>query len=227
MQASSSAILSPRWVPFTNLRLQTMADEYFESFHFRLTDGTPVEFHTITPDDRERIQEGFALISEQSRYLRFFAPLNELSDQQLEYLTDVDQDEHVAWGVIDLAHPEQPGLGVGRFIRDASDSDVAEVAVTVADEFQHRGVGSALFGILYLRAMDLDVRILRAYILPQNQFIADFLDQMGGTVQWEDNLMQVDLPVVEDWSRLEGTEYGEAFVALLRHLTDAREGHER
>lgn len=200
-----------------------MADVRFESFHFRLADGTPVEFHTITPADRERIREGFALISEHSRYLRFFAPLNELSDQQLEYLTDVDQHEHVAWGVVDLAHPEQPGLGVGRFIRDATDSDVAEVAVTVADEFQHRGVGSALFGVLYLRAMDLDVRVLRAYILPQNQFIVDMLEQLGGTVQWEDNLMQVDLPVVEDWSMLKETDYGEAFVELLHHLTNARE----
>lgn len=200
-----------------------MADEHFESFHFRLADGTPVEFHTITPQDRERIQEGFALVSEQSRYLRFFAPLNELSDQQLEYLTDVDQDEHVAWGVIDLSHPEQPGLGVGRFIRDASESDVAEVAVTVADEFQHRGVGSALFGVLYLRALDLGVETLRAYVLPENQFIADLLGRLGGTVQWQDNLMQVDVPIVEDWSRFEATDLGDSFVELLRYLNDARD----
>jgi GNAT superfamily N-acetyltransferase len=202
-----------------------MADQHFESFYFRLTDGTPVEFHTVTPEDRERIQEGFALISEQSRYLRFFAPLNELSDQQLEYLTDVDQDAHVAWGVIDLAHPEQPGLGVGRFIRDPAETDVAEVAVTVADRFQHRGVGSALFGILYLRAMDLGVRILRAYILPQNKFIAELLAQLGGSVAWEDNLMQVDLPIVDDVSRLEETDLGEAFVKLLRRLNAARDSN--
>ncbi|NBC18872.1 MAG: N-acetyltransferase [Bacteroidetes bacterium] len=200
-----------------------MADEHFESFHFRLADGTPVEFHTITPEDRERIREGFALVSEQSRYLRFFAPLNDLSDQQLEYLTDVDQDEHVAWGIIDLAHPEQPGLGVGRFIRDPSEADVAEVAVTVADEFQHRGVGSALFGILYLRAMDLGVQTLRAYILPENRFIAEILSQLGGTVQWHDNLMQVDVPIVENWARLEDTDLGASFVELLHHLDDARE----
>lgn len=205
--------------------LWAMADQHFESFYFRLTDGTPVEFHTVTPEDRERIQEGFALISEQSRYLRFFAPLNELSDQQLEYLTDVDQDAHVAWGVIDLAHPEQPGLGVGRFIRDPAETDVAEVAVTVADRFQHRGVGSALFGILYLRAMDLGVRILRAYILPQNKFIAELLAQLGGSVAWEDNLMQVDLPIVDDVSRLEETDLGEAFVKLLRRLNAARDSN--
>ena len=193
-----------------------------KAFQFRLADGTSVLFTTITPEDRERIREGFAHISEESRFLRFFAPLDALSESQLEYLTDVDQEAHVAWGVIDLDQPDQPGLGVGRFIRESPDADDAEVAITVVDEFQHRGVGSALFGLLYLRAIDLGVHTLCAYILPQNRFIADQLRQIGATVQWEENMMRIDLPVYEDKSKLEETDAGNTFVHLLQRLDAAR-----
>ena len=42
--------------------------------HSALTDGTRVCLRTIKPDDEERIRDGIARLSAESRYLRFFSP---------------------------------------------------------------------------------------------------------------------------------------------------------
>ena len=90
----------------------------------------------------------FERLSEESRYRRFFTTKNELSAAELDYLVDVDHEDHEAIIAIDPSSGEV--LGVARYIRSKDDAEVAEVAVTVADDWQRRGLGRAL-----LRPLDL------------------------------------------------------------------------
>ena len=65
-----------------------------------------------------------------------------MSAAELAYLVDVDHKDHEAIIAIDPSSGE--ALGVARYIRSKDDAQVAEVAVTVADDWQRRGLGRAL-----------------------------------------------------------------------------------
>ena len=92
----------------------------------------------IEPDDRDAVQGAFARLSEQSRYQRFMSAINELSESQLRYLTEVDHHDHEA--LIAFDREGGLGVGVGRYVR-LDDGTSAEAAVTVVDEWQGRGLG--------------------------------------------------------------------------------------
>ena len=93
---------------------------------------------------------GFERLGAESRYQRFLAPMAELSEDGITYLTDIDHHDHEALAAIDAETGD--GVGVARFIRRADRPDTAEAAVTVIDEWQGRGVGTALLDLLAERA---------------------------------------------------------------------------
>jgi GNAT superfamily N-acetyltransferase len=75
----------------------------------------------------------------------------------------VDQVTHVAWGALIDDVP----AGVGRYI--LGEDGVAEIAVTVVDEFQRRGLGRALFDALVASARASGIEELRFSIQPWNR----------------------------------------------------------
>src|SRR5687767_4485450 len=113
---------------------------------FLLPDGTPARLRPLVGTDRQVLQDMYAALSETSRRGRFLSAPPRLTEHTLDHLVDqVDQVEHVA--VILLApagHVEEAPVGVGRMIRYANDSTSADIGLAVADEWQGRGVGTAL-----------------------------------------------------------------------------------
>ena len=100
-----------------------------------------IVFRAIGPEHRELIEEGFARLSPDARYLRFFGAKHRLTPGELRYLSEPDGDDHFALGAAWL-HPSGmlEGLGVARYVRSPDDPKLAHVAVTVLDEAQGRGV---------------------------------------------------------------------------------------
>jgi RimJ/RimL family protein N-acetyltransferase len=113
---------------------------------FVLPDGTPVRMRAVAAGDRQLLQDIYAELSHRSRYRRFFSTPPRLTEPALDHLVnDVDQVDHVA--VVLFAPAGEDGeeaVGVGRMIRYAADPTTADIALAVADEWQGRGVGSAL-----------------------------------------------------------------------------------
>jgi GNAT superfamily N-acetyltransferase len=107
-----------------------------------LRDGAKVKLRPIAPEDKPLLAASFERLSEESRYRRFFTPKSELSAAELDYLVDVDHSDHEAIIAIEPSSGEV--LGVARYVRSKADAEVAEVAVTVADDWQGRGLGRAL-----------------------------------------------------------------------------------
>jgi RimJ/RimL family protein N-acetyltransferase len=130
----------------------------------------------IRPDDREAIVNAFEHLSEQSRYQRFMTAIDELSPSQLDYLTDVDHHDHEALAAFD---PEDgAGVGVARFVR-LDDGTTAEAAVTVIDEWQGRGLGTALCNLLAERAREEGIERFNALLLAGNDQMHDVLAALG------------------------------------------------
>jgi len=159
--------------------LDKTSHQYTNSLQFTLQDGTQVLLRPVIPDDRERIQNGMAALSSESRYFRFFTSAGRLSDQQLHYFSEVDQSNHVAWIALDSGNPKHPGLGVTRFTRIYEEPTTAEMAFVVIDACQRRGLGTILLAVLYLVAEARGVQVLRAIVLDENTKVSNWLRSLG------------------------------------------------
>jgi GNAT superfamily N-acetyltransferase len=107
------------------------------------------------------VQAVFDRLGARSRLLRFGGAKSVLTPAELEELARVDGDHHVLVAVIDNVP-----VGIARLVRDGAE---AEVAVTVADEWQQRGVGSVLADRLAADARAAGIERLRATIHVDNR----------------------------------------------------------
>lgn len=127
-----------------------------------LDDGSAAELSPLLPEDRDLLEEGMDELSVESRFARFGQGRGALSPSELDYLTEIDQRRHVAWGAVVGDKP----AGVGRYILD--DEGCAEVAVTVVDKLQRQGLGRALFSALVAVARADGVESICLEALPEN-----------------------------------------------------------
>jgi GNAT superfamily N-acetyltransferase len=118
----------------------------------------------------------FDRLSDDSRYMRFLTAVDELGESELRYLTEVDHHDHEALVAFD---PESGAVGVGRFVRSAEDPASAEAAVTVVDDWQGRGLGTALCNLIAERARHEGIRRFTALLLADNQQMLDVLASLG------------------------------------------------
>jgi GNAT superfamily N-acetyltransferase len=133
-------------------------------------DGGVLNVRPIVGSDADRLGRMFDRLSRQSVYFRFFSPIIQLPRATLLQLADVDHRRRDA--LVALDHDEI--VAVARYddaghLQRCDGSRGAEVAVTVEDAWQHRGVGKQLVcGVAALaRQRGYDHFIAR--ILPQNR----------------------------------------------------------
>lgn len=149
----------------------------------RLQDGTPVLLAPLGPGDAAGLRAGFAQLSAESRKRRFLHPKATLSDAELRYLTHVDQRDHLAWGAHDLSVKPVAGIGVARCIRMPDDPRSAEVALTVVDAYQGRGVGRLLLERLAAAARRQGIHHFRASAAADNPGALALARHCGATVE--------------------------------------------
>src|SRR5256885_9592056 len=103
--------------------------------------GLDLLLRPVRTDDKRRLMQAFERLSPETRYRRFFSPIEKLSEQDLRYLTEVDHHDHEA---IVAVNPENGSIvAVARYVR-SDDPSEAEVAVVVGDPWQGHGVATAL-----------------------------------------------------------------------------------
>jgi RimJ/RimL family protein N-acetyltransferase len=153
---------------------------------FELPDGLTVGLRPIHPEDRAALVEGFAGLSEDSRYHRFLTPMARLSPQHAEYLTNLDQVNHFAWGV-GIREPDMSvrGIGVARYVRDTEDPAAAEIAVAITDEFQGRRIGGLLVLALAVVAASHGVERITGLLLGDNRPMARIFERIGARFEHE------------------------------------------
>lgn len=161
-----------------------------------LADGSTIVVLPVGPDVydhtllRHELQAHFTDLSEESRYRRFLAAMPKLSPSMLRQLVDnVDDVDHVALfaQVIPRGHgvprsgPPLVGIpiGIGRFIRDPARPHSADVAVTVIDTWQHRGIGALLISALARSALRRGIDLFVADVLATNSAALALLKHAG------------------------------------------------
>ena len=136
-----------------------------------LRDGRPCHLRPIRAEDAAALVEFHSSLSAKTIYYRFFAPYPELSERDVERFTRVDYHDRVAL----VATQSGEMIGVGRY--DLISSGEAEIAFTVRDDHQGRGVGSVLLEHLAAVARENGIERFYAEVLPDNRrMIATFAE---------------------------------------------------
>jgi RimJ/RimL family protein N-acetyltransferase len=142
-----------------------------------LKDGTPLHLRPIRPDDGPELLKLYDKLSNTSLYHRFFVvPPKDAS--KADYLAHVDYDNQFAL----VAAKEGEVVAVARYHRDLSRHDHAEVAFTVADALQGKGIGSLLLARLAAIARKHGVAIFDAEVMADNTGMIRVFEKSGFAV---------------------------------------------
>jgi GNAT superfamily N-acetyltransferase len=162
-----------------------------------LRDGAGIRIRQGHHSDRDLLLRGFERLSPESRYRRFLVPMRELSGEAVRYLTEIDHQDHEA--IIALDEETGEGIGVARYVRHPDRCDAAEIAVTVIDDWQGRGVGTLLVEVLSARAREEGISSFTALMLADNDDMRNMLGHLGPVriVDQEAGTVEIEMPIPE------------------------------
>ncbi|HKL50362.1 MAG TPA: bifunctional acetate--CoA ligase family protein/GNAT family N-acetyltransferase [Wenzhouxiangellaceae bacterium] len=144
-----------------------------------LADGTELTVRPIRPEDAKIEQEFVRNLSEESKYFRFMQAVSELTPQMLVRFTQIDYDREMAL----IAVHEQPDgeelqVAVARYTMDP-DRSSCEFALTVADQWQGRGVGYHLMEKLMEVARARGMDTIHGEVLAANAHMLGLMQRLG------------------------------------------------
>ncbi|MEO6020602.1 MAG: GNAT family N-acetyltransferase [Knoellia sp.] len=175
-----------------------------------LRDGSVGHLRPIRPSDEEGLRTFHARQSDESIYLRFFAPLRRLSDKDVHRFSHVDYEDRVAL-VITV---RDDIIGIGRY--DRIDPGSAEVAFNVSDHYQGRGIGSVLLEHLAAIAQEFGITRFTAEVLPQNRKMLTVFSEAGYEVS-----RKIEDGVVALHFDIEPTDRSKAVAMSREHRAEA------
>ena len=150
-----------------------------------LADGRRLAVRPITPASKPLLAAAMARLSPESIRRRFHAPRRELSELELHRLTTLDGWNQYALGACTrVADGSLEGVALARFARTAPDAETAEIAITVVDAMQGRGIGKALVAQLVEAAIARGIRHLQAAVLPDNAPVIGLLRGLAPWARW-------------------------------------------
>ena len=160
-----------------------------------LRDGSRVRVRQGHRSDRDLLLRGFERLSSESRYRRFLVPMAGLTDEMVRYLTEIDHHDHEAMIALDEETGE--GIGVARYVRNRDRPDVAELAVTVMDDWQGKGLGTLLVEVASARARAECITTFSALMLARNEEMMDLLKRLDPVriIDQELGTVEIEVPI--------------------------------
>lgn len=143
-----------------------------------LRDGTPVMIRPINKSDAERERAFIEGLSAESRYFRFLQNVKHPSPELIRRFTEVDQQNDIALVALMGTADEQRIVGVSRYSH-CEDRGVCECAVTVADEWQGKGLGTLLMRHLIELAREQGVEHLYSLDSAENRPMQELAAHLG------------------------------------------------
>jgi len=138
-------------------------------------DGTELMLRPVLPGDTQRVAQAHIMFSPETLYRRSLS-VRTPTETVLTYLFEVDYVDHFVWVVTD--GEDGPVVADARFVRDHDDPTLAEIAFTVADAYQGRGIGTVLFAALVVAARIDGVTKFQARVLSDNLPARALLDRL-------------------------------------------------
>ncbi len=154
--------------------------QYEETITTKL--GEKIFVRPIRPDDEPMMRDMFYNFSEQTKYLRYHAALKSMPHNKMQVFCTIDYETEMA--IVGLSG--QPGheevVGVARYMTDA-EGQTAEVAFTVQDAWQRRGLGTYFFSRLVTIGKERGIKKFYAYVLVENSGMLKIFHRSGLVVE--------------------------------------------
>lgn len=144
-------------------------------------DGAPYRIRPIRPDDAARERAFLKGLSSQSRYNRLMCAVSEPSPTLIAKFVNVDYERSMAFVAVIGEGDSEQIVGVARYAADPGSRD-CEFAVTVADAWQSRGIGTTLARLLFFYAREHGMRRIYGRVLTGNSHMLDLARWVGLTI---------------------------------------------
>lgn len=162
--------------PNEHLVIEPYPRKYVEQW--KLDDGKPVTLRPIRPEDEPLEFELFDTFSKESWRFRFFAPVKEVTHEDMVRFTNIDYRRETAIiGILEEGSKEKM-IGVGRIITDP-DGNSGEFAVIVGDPWQGLGLGEKLTDSIIGVADDKGLEEIWATIMKKNIAMINLCKKLG------------------------------------------------
>jgi GNAT superfamily N-acetyltransferase len=144
--------------------------------------GHRVTIRQLHPSDTQIEAEFVRTLSDETRRFRFLGAVKELSATELHRLCNIDGQHNMAFVATVREGDCEREVGVSRYAH-GSKPEVCEMAVTVADAWQHKGLGRLLAQQLIDYARSHGVTQLYSVDLADNTAMQHLAHDLGMTVR--------------------------------------------
>lgn len=151
-------------------------DELVEKIN--LLDGTELLVRPIKPTDESLLKDHFYALSEESRTMRFGMPVRSLSTRSFTELVNIDYNDEMCLVGSVCEGASEVILGVARYFVNRT-TNYAELAMAVRDDWQGKGIGSALFKRLVGVAQKAKLKGIIALTHTENTRMIKLLAESG------------------------------------------------
>ena len=147
-----------------------------------LNDSTEIFFRPVKPTDEPALSEMLYSLSPKSIRTRFMMHKKAFPHREVQQFTNIDYRHNVAIiGIVPDASHDQI-VALAQYFQDPR-SHGAEVALLVQDEWQRKGMGTALLAYITQIAKDRGVKYFYAKVLPNNKPMLTIFSSCGYEVK--------------------------------------------
>jgi GNAT superfamily N-acetyltransferase len=165
--------------------------------------GRTVTVRGLQREDAPLLEAMFYRLSSETRWRRFFVPLDNLDratvQREARRLATLDPAREVALLAFVDEGESQAAIAVARYVRTSAEPAAAEASIVVRDDFQNQGVGRQLFDLLVQTALVQGFAHLTLLTQADNLGVLALVQQLGipYRAQFSDGLYEIDLQLQE------------------------------
>lgn len=149
----------------------------------QLSDGTLIQLRPIHPEDGRQALPFREKLSEASIRARFLGYVPNFSQKLVKQLTVIDYKNEMAIVAETVAPAPKEVIAVARIVRE-KESDTAEFAIIIADEWQGKGLGSRMTDFMIDVAQQMKFKRLYALLYSHNQQMREIFKRKGFTLKF-------------------------------------------
>jgi RimJ/RimL family protein N-acetyltransferase len=153
-----------------------------QSSVLRLMGGESVMVRAIRPQDADRFQAYIRNLSASARRNRFLGPISELAPTELDRLTNMDRPHELALIAFGGIGGKAPMIAEAIQVV-TPENRRGEIALSVTDAWQRKGLGTLLLANMEHRAMRLGARYLIGEVLRTNDAMKGLARKAGFAIR--------------------------------------------